>query len=116
VVADLFDPQFSVDGRHVVDGPAPPVLPLKTHGNSLDSGWAYLVIDATTGRTTVVPGTTRYGVQARGTRGEAVWSGDRLLWTEQLANRTLVGAYLPANGRSLVTSVPARGLLLLGAS
>lgn len=116
LMPDLVDPQFSVDGRYIVDGAEPPVLPLEMTGNNVDSGWAYVMIDSTTGRATVVPGTARYGDRRMGTTGMAVWSGDRLVWTEELAHRTLIGAYLPANGRSVITSVPTRGLSLLGAS
>jgi hypothetical protein len=114
-VAD-FVPQFSVDGRYAVDLSVPPVLPLKGTDQNPDTGFVWLMVDTTTGRTTVVPGTERYGVDFNGPNPEATWSGDRLVWTEQLAHRSLIGAYLPANGRSVVTSVPTRGLALIGAS
>jgi hypothetical protein len=110
----LVQPPFSVDGRYFVDelGAA---LPMLTRGKDFDNGFAWVVVDTATGQETLVPGSLRRWVN-RNALQIAGWSGDRLVWTEQLAHRTVIGAYLPANGRSVITSVPTRGLALLGAS
>lgn len=114
---DFLLPSFSVDGRYLVDSLSPPALPPVDNGETFDTGSGWAVVDTATGKTTLVPGSLRYGVRHSGPLPHAGWSGDRLIWIEDLVHGgSVVGAYLPVNGRSVVTSVPGHGLSLLGAS
>ncbi|MFL6139852.1 MAG: hypothetical protein ACJ74O_18915 [Frankiaceae bacterium] len=102
---------FSPDGRYAaveLGG-----LPLASSGNQLPQGWA--VVDLLSGASTVIEPSVHLAPSVPD--ATVVWSGDRLIWTGTPPDGrgTIVGAYLPATGRSMTTRVATRGLRALGA-
>jgi hypothetical protein len=104
-------PVWSPDGRYLAITLIPSGLPLIA---GKGSGGGYAVVDTATDKVTVVRASLRYYSDPNIT---AIWSGDRLIWSGTLdARHSLVGAYLPATGKSATTTVPVTSLRVLGAA
>jgi hypothetical protein len=102
---------FSPDGRYAAVSYGG--LPLAKDGSTLQ-GWA--VVNLATGAVTVVRSTIHVAPSVPA--DTVVWSGDRLLWTSAAPDgrSTIVGAFVPATGQFVATTLPVKGLRALGAA